>query len=871
MHNKANKRLGIAAISALMALPALADAPNKPSIAWMPASFENGNNITVEWNMWWGTNGTNWTLTGNSLELCDGALTPNGSNEQGASCSVDLAPGQYTLQVALCNSDGCSLSDTKTIQVAGGNQSNIPPSISLYTPDSAETGTTIELVALASDSDGEVTSVSFFYDGALLATDTTAPYSADFVADTAGSYTFSATATDDAGAESSASKTVVVNDPACNSCNEPPAVSVSAPTSAEPGEQLSFTASASDVDGSIASVQFLLNGETYGPNLVAPPYTVTWEAELGQYEVSAVAIDDDGAETTSNAVQVNVSEAGTGSSAQPATPQMDWLGDQSSTDFTVGWNIWWGENGSFWRVLANDEEIYSAALSSNSPNAQSASATVSVASAGQYSIVVEVCNSDATVETCSRSAASTITIAGGGNDGGGDDGDGGTSPWDYLSDEEWQQRKAIGPGANNVPYTNSTGKMVGAYFVEWGVYGRKFYPKDIPVENLTHIFYGFIPICGPNDSLTGSAKSALDSQCSGKPDYTVVVHDKFAALEKNDFDGTATWDDEVKGIFAEMYRMKMAYPHIKIVPSVGGWTLSDPLYEIGINPEARAVFIDSIIDFIDTYDFFDGIDIDWEFPGGGGANTALGTAADGEGFADLMIELRAALDVLEVENDREYELTAAMSGGVEKLSKVNWQRAAPVMDFINLMTYDYYGAWNTTYGHQTGLYDTSDQLTSMEGFNINDAVNLLLDQGIPASKVAVGVAMYGRGWEGIQGGTQSGPYGASGGSAISGTQEQGFWEKGIMDYKGAETYMMGGPDGQGVNGFTLFWDDAAKASYLWNPTDGKFVTLDTPRSVVEKGQYVLDKGLGGVFAWEIDADNGNILNAMHEGLGHTEE
>jgi chitinase len=413
--------------------------------------------------------------------------------------------------------------------------------------------------------------------------------------------------------------------------------------------------------------------------------------------------------------------------------------------------------------------------------------------------------------------------------------------------------------------------MVGAYFVEWGVYGRKFMPKDIPVENLTHIFYGFIPVCGDNTSLTGTAKAALDSQCAGKQDYEVVVHDKFAALEKNDLDSTGKWDDEVKGIFAEMYRIKKAYPHIKIVPSIGGWTLSDPLFEVGINASARATFIASTIEMLKQYEFFDGLDVDWEFPGGGGANPALGTSADGEGFATLMVEMRTALDALSAETGRHYELTAAMSGGVEKLSHVNWEKAAPVMDFVNLMTYDYYGAWSTTYGHQTGLYDTNGLATPIDGYTIDDAVTYLTEQrSVPAGKLGIGVAMYGRGWKGISGGDQQGPFNgaATGGSPITGTTTEGFWEAGILDYKGAETYMMGGAEGTGINGYNVFFDDAAKASYIWNPSNGTYITLDTKRSVIEKGKYVQEKGLAGLFAWEIDGDSGSILNSMHEGLGH---
>ena len=96
----------------------------------------------------------------------------------------------------------------------------------------------------------------------------------------------------------------------------------------------------------------------------------------------------------------------------------------------------------------------------------------------------------------------------------------------------------------------------------------------------------------------------------------------------------------------------------------------------------------------------------------------------------------------------------------------------------------------------------------------------------------------------------------------------GSWEKGIEDYKKIEAQMMGGVNGTGSNGFSLFWDDTGKASFVWDPVSKTLVSFDTKRSVQAKGQFVRQQNLGGIFAWELDGDNGNILNAMHEGLGH---
>ncbi|MBU1435889.1 MAG: chitinase [Gammaproteobacteria bacterium] len=548
--------------------------------------------------------------------------------------------------------------------------------------------------------------------------------------------------------------------------------------------------------------------------------------------------------------------------ASPAKPNLSWQEtnltlNNGSVNVPINWNMWWGTNGNEWQLSQNGVVVHTAALNANSQNAQSGSKTVAVTAAGTYDYIVSLCNVVGSERSCTTSDKRTITVTGSGGPGT----PGGFDPWTQLNFAGWPKPMQ----QQNVPYQNTSNKMVGAYFVEWGIYGRNYHAYDIPAKNLTHLFYGFIPVCGPNASLqrdNPQGYSALQAQCQGKPNYTVVVHDKWAALDKgypND-----KWDQPIKGLFAEMYRLKKTNPHLKILPSVGGWTLSDPLYDIGTNATHRATFVASMVQFIKTYDFFDGIDIDWEFPGGGGANAALGSPQDGAGFVLLMRDLRQALDTLSQQTGRSYQLTAAMSGGVPKLSQVDWESAHSYMDYINVMTYDYYGAWNSTLGHMTGLYPNPS--SPLSGFSAQEAVDHLLARQVPAGKITIGAAMYGRGWKNVSNVSANNPFSGSGGEGINGS-----WEKGIEDYKKIETQMMGGTNGSGANGFGLFWDDTGKASFVWNPATKTLVSFDTKRSVQAKGEFIRQRNLGGIFAWELDGDNGQLLNAMHEGLGHPKQ
>lgn len=118
-----------------------------------------------------------------------------------------------------------------------------------------------------------------------------------------GNYTIKLTATNQFGV-STVTKNIVVT----VAVNQPPVVSVTNPannSSVAVGQQISLTATATD-DGTIASVQFKVNGIDQGTALTAAPYTVAWTpATSGNYTITAIATDNLGVSTTSPAVFIN--------------------------------------------------------------------------------------------------------------------------------------------------------------------------------------------------------------------------------------------------------------------------------------------------------------------------------------------------------------------------------------------------------------------------------------------------------------------------------------------------------------------------------------------------------------------------------------
>ena len=529
--------------------------------------------------------------------------------------------------------------------------------------------------------------------------------------------------------------------------------------------------------------------------------------------------------------------------------------DKAKVD--VKFNQWSGTSGNTYNIYFDGVKVATGPITGSQTTA-----SFEYGQGGLFDIEIEACDETG----CSKSAPAKITIA---------DTDG-----SHLAP------LAMNVDPNNKSYNTDPNTVVGTYFVEWGIYGRDYTVDNLPADNLTHILYGFIPICGPNESVKsvgGNSYNALMTACQGVNDYEVVIHDPWAAFQKSFPQAGHEYSSPIKGNYAMMMALKQRNPDLKIIPSIGGWTLSDPFFDFTTKAN-RDTFVASVKKFLNTWKFYDGVDIDWEFPGGGGAAPDLGDPVnDGPAYIALMAELRVMLDELEAENGRTYELTSAIGVGHDKIEDVNYGDAIQYMDYIFAMTYDFYGGWNNVLGHQTALncgnfmrpgqcdgtgLDENGEPYTGPAYTTDNGIQLLLEQGVPANKLVVGTAMYGRGWEGVLPSSlsdPSDPMTGVGNGKLKGSSAQGVWEDGVIDYKGIKANMLGA-NNQGINGFEYGYDEMAEAPYVWNRTSGQLITFDDDRSVKAKGAYVRSLGLAGLFSWEIDADNGDILNAMHEGL-----
>ncbi|MFI8283770.1 glycosyl hydrolase family 18 protein [Streptomyces albidoflavus] len=384
--------------------------------------------------------------------------------------------------------------------------------------------------------------------------------------------------------------------------------------------------------------------------------------------------------------------------------------------------------------------------------------------------------------------------------------------------------KVTTPGDGTGPGPGPREKINLGYFTEWGVYGRNYHVKNLvtsgSAEKITHINYSFGNVQG--------------GKCT--------IGDSFAAYDKaytaaESVDGVAdTWDQPLRGNFNQLRKLKAKYPHIKVLWSFGGWTWSGGFTDAVKNPAAFAKSCHDLVEDPRWADVFDGIDLDWEYP------NACGLSCDSSGPAALKNMVQAMRAQFGTDLVTAAITADASSGG--KLDAADYAGAAQYFDWYNVMTYDFFGAWD-----KTGPTAPHSALNSYSGipkadFHSAAAIAKLKAKGVPASKLLLGIGFYGRGWTGV---TQDAPGGTATGPAT------GTYEAGIEDYKVLKNTC----PATGTVGGTAY----AKCGSNW-------WSYDTPATIKTKMAWAKDQGLGGAFFWEFSGDTagGELVSAMDSGL-----
>ncbi|CAL4236974.1 unnamed protein product, partial [Meganyctiphanes norvegica] len=347
------------------------------------------------------------------------------------------------------------------------------------------------------------------------------------------------------------------------------------------------------------------------------------------------------------------------------------------------------------------------------------------------------------------------------------------------------------------------------YFGSWAVWrpgNGRFDVDDIDPQLCTHLVFGFAGLTNVTWEI-----EVLDTWNELCEDWGRCAFNRFTALKEQN-------------------------PNLKTLIAVGGWSEGSVDYSVmAADPVKRKTFIDSSIALTLAHDF-DGFDMDWEYPANRG-----GAPQDKENFITLMQEMKVALDA------HGLMLTCAVSMGKGTIDTAyDIPAMNQVFDYINLMAYDFHGAWETFTHHNAPLYAHPDDEGDAIPFNVDFGVNYWIENGASPEKLTLGIGTYGRCYT-LDNSHITGYYAPAGNPGHQGPYTR---TPGVLGYNEICEYQQADP-----GSWTTVVDPVMNEPYTYFLGNNIWCGYDDAASVAIKADYAKNKGLAGTMVWSLETDD----------------
>lgn len=289
------------------------------------------------------------------------------------------------------------------------------------------------------------------------------------------------------------------------------------------------------------------------------------------------------------------------------------------------------------------------------------------------------------------------------------------------------------------------------------------------------------------------------------------------------------------GSYNKILALRFQNPELKVMISVGGWNEGSQIFSnMSLTPGSRKLFIRSLVHFLEKYPF-DGVDIDWEYPA-----QRDGRPQDRKNFLSLLKELRSAFDL---RKDKKMILSAAVAATKYIASKsYDIPALNELLDFVNIMTYDYFGPWTYVVGHNAPLFHRKQATFENADLSVNASITHWITAGMDAGKILMGIPMYGRTFT-LRNASDHEPFALSDGEGIQGN---------VSKIRGTLSYYEACQVEQ-EEGTMRFWAKDWQAPFLVR--GDQWISYENSRSVKAKADYIRAQGLAGAMIWSLDHDD----------------
>ncbi len=392
------------------------------------------------------------------------------------------------------------------------------------------------------------------------------------------------------------------------------------------------------------------------------------------------------------------------------------------------------------------------------------------------------------------------------------------------------------------------------YFADWNVANRGYTIKDVAesgaAERMNRLMWAFGDV-----SEEGRCHIPEDADQPWEMYQRRYNADESVDGEADDY------HQPLAGSLNQLRKLQEQEPGLGASISLAGWNWSTYFSNAAQTEESREEFVSSCIDLwlrgdLPTLDnepqggagvaegIFDGIDLDWEWPGGNGKEGNVERPEDKRNFTLLVEEFRRQLDDLESETGEDYTLTVSLANSRDLMESSYEPEVFDSIDFATVQGYDFTGTWSDVTDHHSQLYSPEEAPSDA---SVHQTVQQYLDYGLPPEKLILGFPGFGRGWEGVA-------REDFGRFAPAEDAAEGDYGAGTMAY--ADLEELGGHR----------FHDPLNGAY-WLYSDGEWWSYDTPETVAQKGYYVRKEGLGGLMLWNLDMDpDAELVEAMDESL-----